>query len=118
MGGPEPELGDADIGVAGNIHTAAGAGIIGAVVAEHQNEVNRLGIGRRRDDGNGHGTILVSAADANQAKNQNAQHAGPTPKIHPHPSRTIHELAMIRKSFHFNGWLEYAPAERSLALSL
>ena len=48
MGGAQSELGDADIGVTGNIHTAAGAGIIRTVDAKHQNEVNALGIGWRR----------------------------------------------------------------------
>ncbi len=110
MGRAQAELGHADVGVARNIHPAAGSGVNGTVVAEHQNEMNGIGIGWGRNNGNRDGTVLVAAADANQKKSQNAQQAGPTPKNHPHPSRTSHELTMIRKRFHFNGWLEYAPA--------
>ena len=69
MGGPPPKLGDADIAVTGNIHTTASARVARAVDAEHQHEVDGLRIGRRRDNGNGHGAVLISAADANQAKN-------------------------------------------------
>src|SRR6476620_5503845 len=72
--------------------------------------MNGIGIGWGRNNREGDGTVLVAAADANQKKSQNAQQAGPTPKNHPHPSRTSHKLTIIRKRFHFNCWLEYAPA--------
>ena len=117
MGRAQAEFSHADIGVARYIQPAAGAGVNRTVVTEHQNEVNGRGIGWGWNDRNGNGTVLVAAADADQEKSQNAQQAGPTPTNHPHPSRTIHELTMTRKRFHFNGWLEYAPAESTQLLA-
>ena len=63
----ESELGDSNVGVAGDIQAAAGARIIVTVDAEYQYEVNALGIGRWRDNRNCYGPILISATDANQA---------------------------------------------------
>ena len=121
MSGPQTELSDANVGIAGNIHTAAGPRIDCSVSAEHQDEVNRLGIGLRRNDGNGHRTVLVSAAYLDQAKNQNAQQTGNQPKIHPHP-RTIHESIWLeRRSILMVGWNMRQRGEGSywlLALSL
>src|SRR3954468_8337819 len=96
MGRTQSELSDANIRVSRDIHTAAGARIDRSVCAEHQDEVDRLRIWLRRNDGNGHWTVLVSAAYLNQAKNQNAQQTGSQPKIHPHP-RTIHESIWLER---------------------
>ncbi len=65
-------------------------------------------IGRRPNNGNRHRTVLVATTDADETKNQNAQHSGPTAKIHPYPSRTSNEL-ITEKKFHSNGWPEYTP---------
>ena len=45
-----PERRDTNVGIAGNVQTAARARIIGTVVAENQNEMRRLRIGLRTDD--------------------------------------------------------------------
>ena len=66
MGRAQAELGHADVGVARDIHPAAGPGVNGTVVTEHQNEMNGIGIGWGRNNGNGDGTVLVAAADAYQ----------------------------------------------------